>query len=307
MKSENDAAADAKCAKKKEAVPVKQSARATANDKPALVKIAKSSAKLIPRSVTPPVAGPSIPRSVTPPVASPSISGTVMLPVAGPSNDRTMDARSEAADVMMLLHLSSCISHVKNCNCFVIDPYTCPYMPAIFGEIRYAAAKLKRGRQSSPSIEILSDKEHKPPVKKLKVGIMVKQEDLVTDVQARTRSVVDAASQPKKQSSNADIDELPNVIRQLSLVPQTPQQNTSTGSFSTTPAGSHFGTTDLLSTQFRFPGVQLRRIAMPPDFVEPQPSDIILRGIRDPDSPSAPPRINPWLEDYFIGDVDITI
>jgi hypothetical protein len=44
---------------------------------------------------------------------------------------------------------------------------------------------------------------------------------------------------------------------------------------------------------------------MPPNFVEPQPSDIILRGICDPDSPSAPPRINSWSEDYFIGDVNI--
>ncbi|KAG1886266.1 hypothetical protein F4604DRAFT_1675910 [Suillus subluteus] len=91
-----------------------------------------------------------------------------------------------------------------------------PKCPVKDANVIIAAAKLKHGRQSSLSIEILSDKEHKPPIKKLKVGIMVKQEDLVSDFQAQTQSVVDAASQqPKKyflESSNADIDELPNVI-----------------------------------------------------------------------------------------------
>jgi hypothetical protein len=68
---------------------------------------------------------------------------------------------------------------------------------------------------------------------------------------------------------------------------------------------SHFGTTDLLSTQFQFSG--LHHVSMPPDFIEPQPSDIILQGIHDPDSPSAPPHINPWSENYFIGDMNIFV
>ncbi|KAG1801150.1 uncharacterized protein BJ212DRAFT_1496273 [Suillus subaureus] len=109
---------------------------------------------------------------------------------------------------------------------------------------------------------------------KLKLGAVVKHEleEPVPDL--RASSIVNAASQesqPTKlflESSNADIDELPD---------------------------------------FHSPIVQRRRVAMPPDFVEPQPSDIILRGIRDPDSPSAPPRINPWSEDYFIGDVNIAV
>jgi hypothetical protein len=109
------------------------------------------------------------------------------------------------------------------------------------------------------------------------------------------------------QSSNADIDELPNVVRQMSLVQETPQKNVPSGSFFSVQAGSsrhapsHFGT-----TQFQFPSV-LHFVSKPPDFVEPRPSDIFLRGILDPDSPSAPPRINPWSDDYFIGDVAIVI
>lgn len=46
---------------------------------------------------------------------------------------------------------------------------------------------------------------------------------------------------------------------------------------------------------------------MPPDFVEPQPSDIILRGIRDPESPSVPHRINPLSQDNLIGDVNLAV
>ncbi|KAG2120489.1 uncharacterized protein F5147DRAFT_1367 [Suillus discolor] len=131
----------------------------------------------------------------------------------------------------------------------------------------------------------------------MKVGTAVKQELEEPASDLRASSIINAASQPTKlflESSNADMDDLPDVIRQLSLVPQTPSKNTvpSTGSFFT---GSRFGTADLLSTQFHSPIVQRRRVAMPPDFVEPQASDIILRGIRDPDSPSAPPRINPCI------------
>lgn len=109
------------------------------------------------------------------------------------------------------------------------------------------------------------------------------------------------------ESSNADIDELPNVIRQLSLVPKTPvrKDNIPSGSFfraGSSHQASHFGTADLLSRQFL-----LRHVSKPLDFVEPRPSDIFLRGVLDPDSPSAPPRINPWSEDYFIGDVNIAV
>jgi len=97
----------------------------------------------------------------------------------------------------------------------------------------------------------------------------------------------------------------------MSLVPQTPRKKDTvpSGSLVSTQAGrqaSHFGTADLLSMQFHFLTV-LRYVSKLPDFVEPSPSDIILCGIPDPDSPSAPPRINPWSEDYFIGDVNITI
>ncbi|KAG2367171.1 Alpha/Beta hydrolase protein [Suillus spraguei] len=84
-----------------------------------------------------------------------------------------------------------------------------------------------------------------------------------------------------------------------------PAKYTSTASFS--KAGSHFGTVDLLSRIFHSTSIQHRHVAMLLDFVEPQPSDIILRGIHDSDSPVCPPRIDPWSEDCFIGDVDITV
>ncbi|KAG0698071.1 hypothetical protein DFH29DRAFT_1003154 [Suillus ampliporus] len=75
----------------------------------------------------------------------------------------------------------------------------------------------------------------------------------------------------------------------MSLVQETPQKNVPSGSFFSGQAGV------------------LRFISKPPDFVELRPSDIFLHGILDPDSPSAPPRINPWPDDYFIGDVTIVV
>lgn len=128
----------------------------------------------------------------------------------------------------------------------------------------------------------------------------MKREDFALDFQLEALNA--AASQPKKcefvvskhyfvslarnsvflESSNADMDELPDVIRQLLLMPQTPQENAvpSSSFFSAMPEVgsscqvSHFGTADLLSVQFQFSN--LCCVAMPPDFVEPQPSDIIL-------------------------------
>ena len=103
-------------------------------------------------------------------------------------------------------------------------------------------------------------------------------------------------------SSDFAIDHLPESIRQMSLLPETPKQK------DVPPSGfqvAHFGTTELLATSFQFPNT--RCVAKPPDFVEPRPADIFLRGIPDPDDPTAPPRINPWSNDYFIGDVDIAL
>jgi len=66
-------------------------------------------------------------------------------------------------------------------------------------------------------------------------------------------------------SSDFAIDDLPESVRQMSLLPETPQKK------DVPPSGlqvAHFGTTELLATPFQFPNTHC--VVKPPDFVEPQ-------------------------------------
>lgn len=46
-----------------------------------------------------------------------------------------------------------------------------------------------------------------------------------------------------------------------------------------------------------------KRIPPPVDFVEPSFDDVFFYGAKDPASPTCPPRINPFSDGYYLGDI----